>query len=339
MNWKDWFRIKKYWIVGATTTVVCVSVASGVYFLSQETKPLLKNDTFTIEYGERISENVKYYIASEEEEILKSAKVNIDYENEQTKDYPYIGDYKGVLSYGDRKEKFTVQIRDTVAPKWSKFKDEIKVEQNAENFILEHYFEASDLDRTYISVTGKVDLSTFGEYEVKVTAKDRQGNKITKKCKVIVVSKEEAKKSNVDQPVIGELPQSKELKEEIEKENNEEQTNNSTASNNVGSNSGGSTAENNNSSSNTNSSNGTSSNTGESQTPPMHIGTCDGVYPPVPENGYVYEQAFDDYMEAHNKAMEIWDNDPYYSQFNEPPFRVYGNDVCGGYKIYLFPSN
>lgn len=151
----------------------------------------LKKETFKVEYGEVVSTNAKEYLVKDtEKEVIKDTKVKFKkLENEKDKEFPAIDEYKGTATYKEEKVSFTVKVEDTIAPEFVDFSEVIEVEQGYSEDIATK-FKATDLSEVTIKAdTSKVDFNVVGEYEIKVTAKDKYKNKTTKTAKVKVVEK------------------------------------------------------------------------------------------------------------------------------------------------------
>ena len=63
-------------------------------------------------------------------------------------------------------------MKDTPAPNFNDFMDEIIIEQNAVNVDLLKYYEASDLSSLTISIESDYDIEKTGEYKAIIKAKD-----------------------------------------------------------------------------------------------------------------------------------------------------------------------
>ena len=80
---------------------------------------VLKQDSYTIEYGENVSFKVEDYFTNDKK-VLENVKLESEIENEKDKTYPDIGEY--TLSFirdNDQEDKKEVKIivKDTTAPK------------------------------------------------------------------------------------------------------------------------------------------------------------------------------------------------------------------------------
>lgn len=229
----------KVWMLGFASLVGLTLTGCG-----SSSKIELKKEIFTVEYGEIVSTNAKDYLVKDtEKDVLNKTKVVIkDLKNEKDKDYAKVGEYKATAEYNDESKPFTIKVEDTTAPVFKDLKKEIKVEQNAEAVDFTKYFEAEDLSNVKITVNDKkVDLSRTGEYDLKVTAKDKYENKTTEKVKIIVVAADKA--NEVTETIDGEKPLSTETKQKKEEQakSEQEQANTGGNTNTSGGSSGGST--------------------------------------------------------------------------------------------------
>ncbi|NBK96626.1 MAG: CHAP domain-containing protein [Erysipelotrichia bacterium] len=231
---------KVYTGISIVFALLVAITAGTVYAINMNKDKLtLKKDTFVVEYGKAVSNKAEDY-AEAEKEVLKNTKVEIKAKNEKDKDYLAVGKYEGTVSYKDEKHTFKVEVKDTTAPTFKDFKEEIKIEQNAENVDYVKYFDASDLSKVELTVNSdKVKLDTIGTYEVEVTAKDAYDNKTTKKAKIEIVSAEKVEEFTETND--GEKPISAETKQKQEEQANNAQNNSTnngggSANNNGGSN-------------------------------------------------------------------------------------------------------
>ena len=114
--------------------------------------------------------------------------------NSQTKEvstkgkkYLEKGTYQVTLELAGESTQTTFAVKDSKAPTFTGFAEKVSVEQDAQDVKLDSYWAAKDMDKVKITVSGKVDLKTPGEYKVKVTATDSSGNKTTRDATIQVV--------------------------------------------------------------------------------------------------------------------------------------------------------
>lgn len=224
---------------------VGIAVLIGIFGLTQLNQPQLhiQSKEKVIELGDTVSLNAKEFLKKDTpKKVLKKVSVKSDlktdsekytYDKEKEtvtskdKDFLDVGKYEVELSLDKEKETVNLEVKDTTPPKFKDFKEEIKIEQNAENVKLEDYFKADDLSETTIKVEDKgLDVSKVGSYEINVIATDKYDNKEEKESKVTVVSTEEAKEKTEEltKPEKGETPMSKETKEIKQQEVQKQQT-------------------------------------------------------------------------------------------------------------------
>ena len=191
---------------------VGIAVLIGIFGLTQlnQTKLHIQSKEKVIELGDTVSLNAKEFLKKDTpKKVLKEVSVKSDlktdsekytYDKEKEtvtskdKDFLDVGKYEVELSFDKEKETVNLEVKDTTPPKFKDFKEEIKIEQNAENVKLEDYFKADDLSEVTIKVEDKgLDVSKVGSYEINVIATDKYDNKEEKESKVTVVSTEEAK--------------------------------------------------------------------------------------------------------------------------------------------------
>ena len=224
---------------------VGIAVLIGIFGLTQlnQAKLHVQSKEKVIELGDTVSLSAKEFLKKDTpKKVLKEVSVKSDlktdsekytYDKEKEtvtskdKDFLDVGKYEVELSLDKEKETVNLEVKDTTPPKFKDFKEEIKIEQNAENVKLEDYFKADDLSETTIKVEDKaLDVSKVGSYEINVIATDEYDNKEEKESKVTVVSTEEAKEKTEEltKPEKGEIPMSKETKEVKQQEVQKQQT-------------------------------------------------------------------------------------------------------------------
>lgn len=224
---------------------VGIAVLIGIFGLTQlnQAKLHVQSKEKVIELGDTVSLSAKEFLKKDTpKKVLKEVSVKSDlktdsekytYDKEKEtvtskdKDFLDVGKYEVELSLDKEKETVNLEVKDTTPPKFKDFKEEIKIEQNAENVKLEDYFKADDLSETTIKVEDKgLDVSKVGSYEINVIATDKYDNKEEKESKVTVVSTEEAKEKTEEltKPEKGETPMSKETKEIKQQEVQKQQT-------------------------------------------------------------------------------------------------------------------
>lgn len=200
--------------IGVITIVILLIVWFMFSGMKSSFKVVTKKDVVT-EYGEDL-DWAKLYDADKSDKGVEVKEVK-DFNKD------LIGDQKITVVFEKgsdaQDEKITVTVKDTVKPEFIDFKDEIVIEQGAENVKLEEYFVAKDKAAVAISVDGDVDLTKTGEYKITVTAMDANKNKTDAKSCVVVIasSKEVADGKKLTATVKGEVPLSKETKEKVDK--------------------------------------------------------------------------------------------------------------------------
>ena len=90
-------------------------------------------------------------------------------------------EYTITIKYKKQEETFKVIIKDTKAPIFTKYEDKISLIQDSEDVDLTKYFIAEDLSDVILSVEGSFDISKVGEYNLKMIATDKSGNKTKKR--------------------------------------------------------------------------------------------------------------------------------------------------------------
>ena len=169
-------------------SILIVPILSGC----TKEKMELKNNSFTVEYGNAISDKAEDYLKNSEE-FLKNIKVENLPKNEKDKEYPSIGEYEIVLKTDNQKEVVKVSVKDTVAPEFKDLKEKYETEYGSKIDLKQ--FSATDLSKTEISLDdSKVNYKKSGTYKAVVTAKDESANETKKDISIIV--KAEKKENN-----------------------------------------------------------------------------------------------------------------------------------------------
>ena len=169
-------------------SILIVPILSGC----TKEKMELKNNSFTVEYGNAISDKAEDYLKNSEE-FLKNIKVENLPKNEKDKEYPSIGEYEIVLKTDNQKEVVKVSVNDTVAPEFKDLREKYETEYGSKIDLKQ--FSATDLSKTEISLDdSKVNYKKSGTYKAVVTAKDESANETKKDISIIV--KAEKKENN-----------------------------------------------------------------------------------------------------------------------------------------------
>ena len=169
-------------------SILIVPILSGC----TKEKMELKNNSFTVEYGNAISDKAEDYLKNSEE-FLKNLKVENLPKNEKDKEYPSIGEYEIVLKTDNQKEVVKVSVKDTVAPEFKDLKEKYEIEYGSKIDLKQ--FSATDLSKIELSLDdSKVNYKKSGTYKAVVTAKDESANETKKDISIIV--KAEKKENN-----------------------------------------------------------------------------------------------------------------------------------------------
>ena len=144
----------------------------------------LKNNSFTVEYGNAISDKAEDYLKNSEE-FLKNIKVENLPKNEKDKEYPSVGEYEIILKNDNQEEVVKVSVKDTVAPEFKDLKEKYEIEYGSKIDLKQ--FSATDLSKTEISLDdSKVNYKKSGTYKATVIAKDESNNEAKKDINIIV---------------------------------------------------------------------------------------------------------------------------------------------------------
>jgi len=194
---------KKVFIILITVIILIVFLV-GLNVLFKDTDNIkLKDNKFIFELGEEISAEASYYVedADSTKNInnyklsSKSLKIKKNKFVLKDEDIVNVGQYEVEIIYKKTSQKFIIEVVDSTPPKFIKFEEKIKYEQNTDILELESKFEATDLTDVSIMIEGRYDSTIPGEYEIEVVAIDQSGNKTSKKSLIEIVKKEEPKKN------------------------------------------------------------------------------------------------------------------------------------------------
>lgn len=174
--------MKKYFQIGlAMMTALMVSGC-------QQEKMKLKNQEYTIEYGDTISNDVSTYL-NNTKEYMKEVQISGIPANEDGKEYPAVGNYELELSNKNDSVKVSVAVKDTVAPIFTDKTESVTVENGKK--LDTKLFTAKDLSKVQMTIDdSKVDYSKAGEYKVIVKATDKSNNTTQKEVQLTVKKKE-----------------------------------------------------------------------------------------------------------------------------------------------------
>lgn len=178
-------------------TIIIISLITIIFLVGlilifhKEEKIELKQESFIFEYGDDIINDVSYYLkdANSTKNIKDYKLINNLKKNSET-GLIEPDEYTITIKYKKQEETFKVIIKDTKAPIFTKYEDKISLIQDSEDVDLTKYFIADDLSDMILSVEGSFDISKVGEYNLKMIATDKSGNK-TKKDFIVEVKEKE----------------------------------------------------------------------------------------------------------------------------------------------------
>lgn len=175
-------------IISLITIIFLVGL---ILIFHKEEKIELKQESFIFEYGDDIINDVSYYLkdANSTKNIKDYKLINNLKKNSET-GLIEPDEYTITIKYKKQEETFKVIIKDTKAPIFTKYEDKISFIQDSEDVDLTKYFIADDLSDMILSVEGSFDISKVGEYNLKMIATDKSGNK-TKKDFIVEVKEKE----------------------------------------------------------------------------------------------------------------------------------------------------
>lgn len=223
------------------SSLIVVLVSIGIYLFIQHTNKIaLKESNFIFELGDKVPFEVEYYLKEKDKDKISNSKIRFENDamfdtsnNEiRTIDSKFldVGKYKMYIEYKDTKYYFNIKVKDTTAPNFNDFMDEIIIEQNAVNVDLLKYYEASDLSSLTISIESDYDIEKTGEYKAIIKAKDVYDNIVSKDATIKVISYDDLKNIEVTKCLDGTIFKSE---KRIESEKKKIETNQYSSNNNT----------------------------------------------------------------------------------------------------------
>lgn len=175
-------------IISLITIIFLVGL---ILIFHKEEKIELKQESFIFEYGDDIINDVSYYLKdADSTKNIKDYKLINSLEKNSETGLIEPDEYTITIKYKKQEETFKVIIKDTKAPIFTKYEDKISLIQDSEDVDLTKYFIAEDLSDVILSVEGSFNISKVGEYNLKMIATDKSGNK-TKKDFIVEVKEKE----------------------------------------------------------------------------------------------------------------------------------------------------
>lgn len=178
-------------------TIIIISFITIIFLVGlilifhKEEKIELKQESFIFEYGDDIINDVSYYLKdADSTKNIKDYKLTNNIKKNSETGLIEPDEYTLTIKYKKQEETFKVIIKDTKAPIFTKYEDKISLIQDSEDVDLTKYFIAEDLSDVILSVEGSFDISKVGEYNLKMIATDKSGNK-TKKDFIVEVKEKE----------------------------------------------------------------------------------------------------------------------------------------------------
>lgn len=178
-------------------TIIIISLITIIFLVGlilifhKEEKIELKQESFIFEYGDDIINDVSYYLKdADSTKNIKDYKLINNLKKNSETGLIEPDEYTITIKYKKQEETFKVIIKDTKAPIFTKYEDKISLIQDSEDVDLTKYFIAEDLSNVILSVEGSFDISKVGEYNLKMIATDKSGNK-TKKDFIVEVKEKE----------------------------------------------------------------------------------------------------------------------------------------------------
>ena len=220
--------------------LVTLLSASIYLFIQQKNKITLKESNFIFEFGDKVPFEVEYYLKDKNKDKISNSKIRFenndmfDTSNNEIKTvdskYLDVGKYKMYIEYKKNKYYFNVEVKDTTAPIFNSFIEEIIIEQNAVNVDLLKFYEVLDLSNSTINIESDFDIEKIGEYKAIIKAKDQYNNIVSKDAVIKVISFDDLKNTEVTKCLDGSIFKSE---KRIESEKKKIETNQSSSINNT----------------------------------------------------------------------------------------------------------
>ena len=185
---------KKLIIIGSITLFLLLLGGGFTYYILSAPEVTIIKDNFIFEYGTKIDIDEDDILTVDNKKVKESIKLDISsITNEEEKEYPKAKKYNINLSYTIRRKttnkKITVEVQDTIAPVFDKFKDKYEVQQGTKIDYKKEY-EATDLSKVEITIDDSlVKYDTIGTYKINIIATDEHGNKTEKEGEVKIIAK------------------------------------------------------------------------------------------------------------------------------------------------------
>ena len=157
-----------------------------------------------LEYGENPSLKFDEYLTMEQE-LLEGTIITVHKMKDEVlieepielKEPLNVGDYYLVITDGYERIELLLSVRDTVAPEFVDFKENLKFEEE-KDVDLTNLFEAKDLSDVEIEIKGEVDFNKPGKYNIEVIATDKSENITKQECVVEIIEKPKEKQEVVN---------------------------------------------------------------------------------------------------------------------------------------------
>ena len=199
-------------IAGCVTGLIVLGCGGGIVYATRDTSPKLqlKKNTINLEYGKEFKADFDTLVDTrglnkeDKEYLKKNLKIKSDIENdtetvtkedgtteEKDRGFAKVGDYKVNLTYKDETKTVKVVVKDTTAPEMT-VPENIEILQGTDltTFDFKSLIRVTDLaPLNELTVDySTVDINVPGEYTVKASIEDTNGNKAEKDVKVTVIA-------------------------------------------------------------------------------------------------------------------------------------------------------
>lgn len=187
--------------------ILVIIILGGVGFIlyinERDSQISLIQDNIVIEYGQNYTPTLKELIDTEKFNFINKDKIEIksELQNEDEKDYPAVGLYDIHLYYKNIDLVQKVEVKDTVSPEIS-IDEKIEIPNGTDltNYDFSNYVKITDLSdvEKYNIDFSNVDVNKGGEYQAKISVKDKYGNNVEKEFKIVIPEIEVSEVINED---------------------------------------------------------------------------------------------------------------------------------------------
>ena len=164
----------------------------GAIYINNYNRDLVYKKSITIKIGDELP-SLDSYMSKEEQKCLDGTKIEWDSVNLEDGKIYSAGNYKGYITFRNKKIELVLEVIDDVAPTIDNVND-VTIYVNEEVDLTKNITTRDNShDEVSLKVNGEYNTSTVGEYNLNYVASDKSGNETTQEFKLIVKEKETSK--------------------------------------------------------------------------------------------------------------------------------------------------